>query len=304
MEKEQIAIIGIPDGWSSLKLASVFQAFGFDARVFSPDSITTEITSPLSVGLDGENVKHFKAVVVKKLGESTDQLIKERIFGLKAIESVGVRVFSPAHSIAKAIDRLTMTLELSKSGIPVPRTLVCEKPKDVLVFLEQLGSIVIKPLFTSKARGMVKIDLESKDANEGYLASWKKEYGPFFYAQEFIRATSGKDVGLMFLGNNFIGAYARVAQKGEWKTTTVTGGYYEPYEPTKEMIDLGMRAANIFGLSYTGVDVVEGQRGYLVYEVSAFGGFRGLLEACSIDAARAYAEYVLAYIGKSEKRAR
>ena len=31
----------------------------------------------------------------------------------------------------------------------------------------------------------------------------------------------------------------------------------------------------------------------MVFEVSAFGGFRGLLDACGVDAAEAYAAHVV-----------
>ena len=44
-----------------------------------------------------------------------------------------------------------------------------------------------------------------------------------------------------------------------------------------------------FGLDYTVVDLVEQGDDFLIYEVSAFGGFRGLLEASGVDAAAAYA---------------
>jgi len=53
------------------------------------------------------------------------------------------------------------------------------------------------------------------------------------------------------------------------------------------------RLSACFGLSYAGVDLVEGPDGFLVYEVSAFGGFRGLHEAYGLDAARLFAGYVL-----------
>ena len=36
--------------------------------------------------------------------------------------------------------------------------------------------------------------------------------------------------------------------------------------------------------------------GAAVFEVSAFGGFRGLLDACGLDAAEAYADYVLEHL--------
>jgi ribosomal protein S6--L-glutamate ligase len=46
-------------------------------------------------------------------------------------------------------------------------------------------------------------------------------------------------------------------------------------------------------MAFTCVDVVETPDGAAIYEVSAFGGFRGLLDACGLDAAGLYADYVL-----------
>ena len=54
-----------------------------------------------------------------------------------------------------------------------------------------------------------------------------------------------------------------------------------------------LRAAAHFGLLFTGVDLIESDEGYRVLEVSAFGGFRGLLDGCRIDAAPLVAAAVL-----------
>ena len=57
---------------------------------------------------------------------------------------------------------------------------------------------------------------------------------------------------------------------------------------------LARRAAVHFGLLFTGVDLMETpEGGFIVLEVSAFGGFRGLLEACAVDAAPLFAEAAL-----------
>ena len=53
------------------------------------------------------------------------------------------------------------------------------------------------------------------------------------------------------------------------------------------------RAQALFDLDFTCVDVVETAEGPMVFEVSAFGGFRGLQEACGVDAAGAYADHVV-----------
>ena len=87
--------------------------------------------------------------------------------------------------------------------------------------------------------------------------------------------------------------YARVNNGNSWNTTINSGGKYEAYEPSPEIIQLARRAQEPFGLDFTCVDVVETNNGPMVFEVSAFGGFRGLLQANEVDAASLYADYVL-----------
>jgi len=41
------------------------------------------------------------------------------------------------------------------------------------------------------------------------------------------------------------------------------------------------------------VDVAETELGPVIFEVSAFGGFRGLYEGCGMEAAKLYADHVL-----------
>jgi ribosomal protein S6--L-glutamate ligase len=52
-------------------------------------------------------------------------------------------------------------------------------------------------------------------------------------------------------------------------------------------------------MDFTTVDVAESASGPIVFEVSAFGGFRGALEGAGIDAAAAYTEHALKEIKKS-----
>ena len=69
-------------------------------------------------------------------------------------------------------------------------------------------------------------------------------------------------------------------------TTILAGGRYECADPRRDVIDLAVRAARPLrpALHGRGSDRVATE-GYRVLEVSAFGGFRGLLDGCGIDAA-------------------
>ena len=59
------------------------------------------------------------------------------------------------------------------------------------------------------------------------------------------------------------------------------------------MIALAQKAQALFGLDFTCVDVALTKAGPMVFEVSAFGGFRGIHTARGIDVADLYVAHVL-----------
>jgi len=97
-----------------------------------------------------------------------------------------------------------------------------------------------------------------------------------------------------------LGAYWRVAKDEQWMTTIHAGGRYERADPPPAALELALRAAEHFGLLFTGVDLVETEdNGFVVLEVSAFGGFRGLLTANGVEAAPLIAKALLDRLGKT-----
>jgi ribosomal protein S6--L-glutamate ligase len=49
-------------------------------------------------------------------------------------------------------------------------------------------------------------------------------------------------------------------------------------------------------MDYTTVDMAETEQGPVVFEVSAFGGFRGASEGLGINMAKHYVDYVLSQL--------
>jgi ribosomal protein S6--L-glutamate ligase len=103
----------------------------------------------------------------------------------------------------------------------------------------------------------------------------------------------GRDLGMVFLAGEYLGSYARVSKGDAWNTTIHSGGKYAAYTPPDDIIELAQRAQALFGMDFTTVDVAETNSGPIVFEVSAFGGFRGALEGIGIDAGGLYADHVL-----------
>jgi len=90
---------------------------------------------------------------------------------------------------------------------------------------------------------------------------------------------------MVFLGGEYLGAYARIAQNNSWNTTIHSGGRYANFDAHQAWIDLAYRAQAPFNMDFTTVDVAESEDGPIVFEVSAFGGFRGAKEGIGMDAA-------------------
>ena len=291
MTNPRIAVIGIPGKWSTEVLAERIAAKIGACPVIDMAEVTFQ-SSAGALTAHGLNLNEFDGLVVKKISQQYSPSTVDRLELLRVAEAQGVRVFSPASSMLRLIDRLSCTVTLQNHSIPMPDTCVTESISDAIAFIQGAGEVVLKPLFSTKARGMTVLDAsESDDQLSVALTSFQQD-NPVLYLQRKI-ALSGRDMGLMFLGGQYLGAYARVSQTGAWNTTIHSGGKYEAVDPDASVIAMAFRAQELFQMDFTTVDVAETDDGPICFEVSAFGGFRGGLEGTGIDVAEHYAQYVL-----------
>ncbi|GAB7081821.1 GAK system ATP-grasp enzyme [Megalodesulfovibrio paquesii] len=290
---KKIAVIGIPGGWSSELLAdTVAKKTGFRALVELKDCALDLEHGEL---FDSQVKLHeMDAIIVKKAGRYYSPHLIDRLEMLRFLgQRRGIPIFSDPERIIRVLDRMTCTVTLAANDIPMPPTAITESPDQALAFVERYGRAVFKPLYSTKARGMEVIEAgpAARHEIEGF-----HETNPVMYLQRMV-SHIGMDLGVTFLGGEYLATYARKGNGESWNTTTRSGGRYVPYEPSKEIIELARRAQSLFKLDFTCVDIVETNEGPMCFEVSAFGGFRGLLDANNIDAADRYVDYVLGRIG-------
>lgn len=287
----KIAVLGIPGAWSSERLADAVQAATGYRKLISPDELVVDFEHD-TLRCGELDLCDLDAIMVKKIASSYSPHALDRVALLTMLEQRGVRICSPTKSMRALINRLEGSIALHQAKAPLPATLVTESLDAGLEMIRRHGSVICKPFYTSKARGMELI----KDGPEArrQLAAFQEANNPMMYIQALVNAP-GRDLGVSFLGGAYLGTYARVRggdQEG-WRTTTNSGGHYEGHTLAPEIIEIARKAQEPFGLDFTCVDVVETADGPRIYEVSAFGGFRGLLEGCDIDAAKAYVDYVV-----------
>ncbi len=285
----RIGVIGVPGGWSSERLVEAVKKRAGSSTLVDPERILLDVEAG-RLRFDEQDASSFDALIVKKLGATYSAHQVDRLKVLAFAYERGLKVFSDPRNILKAFDRLSCTLALRLGNLPIPPTVITENAAEAVEAIRRFRSAVLKPIFTSKARGMELV--RHTDDVPRRLADFLAAGNKTLYVQKLIPLPQ-RDLSVAFLGGSYIATYARVREEDCWTTTTHFGGKYESCEPTDDVLRVAQKAADLFALDFTCVDVAEGEEGPLVFEVSPFGGFRGLWKANGIDAAERYAEYVI-----------
>lgn len=287
--KLRIGVVGLKGRWSSQQLVDAFERRDAFRCLIELDRVTLDLGRD-RVSYEDVDLASLDGIVIKKLGNRYTPELLDRLEMLRFLHERGTPVFSQPGSIVRLIDRLSCTVGLRLAGVPIPETVVTEDIEQAVAAVEHFGRAVLKPLFTSKARGMQVV--EAGDDARGKITTFREAGNHVLYVQRMLELP-GQDLGIVFLGGEYLASYARVAQVGAWHTSSSRGGKYRACEPSDEIIELARRAQAPFNLDFTCVDVAETSEGPRVFEVSAFGGFRGLQEAAGMNAAERYADYVI-----------
>jgi ribosomal protein S6--L-glutamate ligase len=291
MTKLRIGVIGLAGKWSTELLADAVYA-----RTGQRDIIDlTQVVADLSLGqlrYQQRNLADYDALIIKKVSEQYQPLMLDRLALLRLLNPNTTRIFSAPDAIMRLVDRLACTLTLKQADIPMPPTLITENHQAALEAVIDYGQAILKPLYSTKAKGMEYLNARhpSKKLRQ-QLDQFYHQYG-FYYVQKKLDLP-GQDLGVMFLGGQYQGSYARLRPQTSWNTSTANGGKYAPGDPDDTTLAIAQQAQDLFGLDYTTVDMAQTEDGPVCFEVSAFGGFKGAYEGLKLNMAERYIDYVI-----------
>lgn len=284
----KIGVVGTIGGWSSEKLADMLEKRTGFRLLIDMEKVRLDLASGKAWYGDTD-LTALDALMIKKVGSRYSPWLLDRLEVLRFLNERGLKMYSNPYHIMRVLDRLSCTVTLQAGGIPMPETTVTEDVDEALNAVREYGEAVFKPLYSSKARGMIVI--RDNDEAREQIEEYKHE-NTIMYIQK-KKELGGQDLGLAFLGGEYLTTYARCGDGSSWNTTTHSGGKYQPYTPTEDTIELARKAQSLFGLDFTCVDVAETPEGPVIFEVSAFGGFRGIEVASGMDAAELFVDYVM-----------
>ncbi len=284
-----IAILGQRGGWHTTSLQDAWARRGVAATVLPITRLTAQVSGGVVLSAGGEPLDDRDVVMVRAIpGGSLEQVIF-RMDALSRLEAAGVRVINPARVIEQTVDKYYTSWLLEQAGLPTPRTVVVERFDDAMEAFEALGGdVVVKPIFGSEGKGIVRIT----DPDMAYRVFRAHELSGFvFYLQEFV-PHGRRDIRVFVIGGRVAAAMDRVGNG--WRTNVSQGAQGQPLELSEELTDMALRAADVVGAEYAGVDILPLEAGgHVVIEVNGIPGWRGLKKATGLDMADCLVDYVL-----------
>jgi RimK family alpha-L-glutamate ligase len=242
------------------------------------------------------DLTELDAVVVRTIPIGSLEQIIFRIDAIHRLERLGVRVVNPARVIERTVDKYYTSSLLEEAGIPTPRTIAAERREDAIDAFRQMGDVIVKPVFGSNGRGIVRVS-DEEIAHRVFRALEVER--AVYYVQETI-PHSGRDLRVFVVGGRVVAAIWRFADG--WRTNVSRGGKAEKAELSEEWADLALRAAAVVGAEYSGVDLLPmPDGGAWVLEVNGSPGWRGLQPTAEVDIAGTIVHHVEELVGKERR---
>ncbi len=286
MKKIGISMTDTTD-WTCIALCNSIRRGGMEPIMFSLGDATSRISAGrlYSGKID---LTTLDAIVVRDLGPSTKNDVSFRFDILCQLEELGIAVINSPDSIAKAANKYVSSYIFRKNGITMPRTIVTNCLDEALTALASFGTAVTKPVFGYKGIGIECLRNDDKG-----ISKLKKlmEKNGLVYLQEFI-ANPGRDIRVFIVNNKVVGSIYRIAPEGGWINNLSQGGTAQVCKLTDEQEKLSLKASKVIGTTYAGVDIIEGDKSYII-EINGTPSGKGIFEATGVDVTAGIAEYLL-----------
>src|SRR5437763_927096 len=191
----------------------------------------------------------YDGVLVRTMPPGSLEQVVFRMDLLHLLSAHGVMVLNPPRAVEVCVDKYLTTALLDAAGLRVPPTIVCQHADAALEAFAALGGdVVVKPLFGSEGRGMVRV-------SDPELA-WRtfrtlERTATVLYLQQFI-PHPGWDLRVFVLAGRTLAAVRRRASD-DWRTNVAQGGAAEAVRVGPEEADLALRAAAALGAPVAGI---------------------------------------------------
>ena len=194
------------------------------------------------------------------------------VYLAERLEKSDVRLFNCKRAVMLCDNKILMYQTLKESGVKIPRTFVAPKTFEGLnysdrSFLKEVIDEIGFPMVVKEAYGsfgeQVYLANDEESLNKIIDSIGYKD----FLLQEYISSSKGKDVRINVVGDKAIVSMLR-ENDNDFRSNISSGGHGSIYQPSKDFVDLALKATKTLGLDFAGVDVMFGEDGPILCEVN------------------------------------
>jgi SSU ribosomal protein S6P modification protein len=260
---------------------------GLPVRYIPIQRLSVKITGGGAVVETRGGPLEASVVVIRGLGYVIDSnTLMRRVSVLRILEREGKAAINPVDALLNCRNKLETIYLLAKAGLPVPPTVVTEDLYQGYTATKEMGKVVLKPIQGS--RGFGAMMFEDPEQAFQVMRTLLITRNPL-YIQKYIEKPN-RDIRIIVVDRRPIGCMYRVSTS--WKTNIAQGATGVPCKITPELEEIAVKATETLGLVYSGVDIGEGRKGYVVFEVNASPDWRGFKQATGINPATYLADYI------------
>src|SRR5579883_813424 len=246
----RIAVLSAGDGWHVRDLRRAAAALGHAAEAVDFRRQSAGVAFGVPPGEALRFLDGYDGVLVRTMPPGSLEQVVFRMDLLHVVAGRGARVLNPPRAVEACVDKYLATARLAAAGLPVPPTVACQHADAALEAFAALGGdVVVKPLFGSEGRGMVRV-ADPELAWRTFRTLERTQ--SVLYLQQFIRHP-GWDLRLFVLGGKVLASMRRTA-RGDWRTNVAQGGRAESITPGRVERELALQAAAALGATMAGVD--------------------------------------------------
>jgi RimK family alpha-L-glutamate ligase len=285
----KIGILSSQRGYHVLALEEAIRNRGWQPAFFPIHRLAGWIGNHPALQVRGDCIEDCQVLLVRTIPTGSLEQIIFRMDALHRLSRFGVKVINSPSAIERTVDKYYTSFLLADAGIRTPKTLVTEDLETALAACREMGDVILKPLFGSEGKGMVRIS----DEETAYrvLRAWElNRY--IYYIQEYLPHFQ-EDIRAFVVGDKVLAAMLR--RGTGWKTNFSQGAAVMPIELSSEMEALALQATRVIGLDYAGVDLMRVEDGKTyVLEINSIPGWRGLQKTTSQNVAASIIDQALA----------
>lgn len=214
----------------------------------------------------------------------------------RALENKGYPLFNSSQSIGLCDDK-KKTYQVLR-GLPMPKTIfspLLYHAKENRDYCKEVWSRLQAPLILKAAQGSFGEQVKQVKSLEDLVRETRAMSPTSYLVQECIQESLGRDIRVVLVGDQILGAMERTNQK-DFRSNIYLGGQGKEIQLTADQENLALEAHRRLGLNFSGVDLLVSSQGPLVCEVNSNLSYLGFQKATSIPVGKFILEEILSQL--------